>query len=120
MAGVAAVVPKVVVLLDRLDRERQGARRDADRHPVALLVADERAPDRGIDRDASGRRVALHRADQVIGLAPAFVVDDLDRRAWADDARVRFLADLGPPDHLLQLVDAPVAKPEFLFRLLVL
>src|SRR5229473_1941371 len=48
-----------VGLLDRLDAQRQRAGRDADRDPVALLFADERAADRRVDRDPAGRRIAL-------------------------------------------------------------
>src|ERR1700681_245685 len=105
---VAVVAVSDVALLDRLDRECQRAGGNADRDLVALLASHERPAHRRLDRDASGRRGALDRADQVKGLDVALVVHHLDRRAGLSDARVGVLDDLRAPDHLLQLVDAAV------------
>src|SRR5579859_5377106 len=55
----AGEVLRDVALFDRLDRERQRARRNADRDLVALLAADQRPSDGRVDRDAPRRRVAL-------------------------------------------------------------
>src|SRR5512135_2176732 len=84
----AGEVLRDVVLLDRLDRERQRAGRHAHGDLVALLAADERPADGRVDRDATGRRVALDGADQVIGLRGAVDVNDLDGRAGAGHARM--------------------------------
>src|SRR5258708_36857023 len=54
--------PSAVGLLDRLDAQRQRARRDADRDAVAFLLADERAPHRRSDPHSSHRRAAPHLA----------------------------------------------------------
>src|SRR5581483_3614103 len=107
-------------LVDRLDREGEAALRHADRHLVALLLADQRAPDRRVHRDAAGGRVTFDPADEVIRLGLALGVDDVDRRARTRDARVRLLDDLGAADHLLQLVDPVVEETDLLLRLLVL
>src|SRR5260370_26782209 len=95
-----------VGLLDRLDRKGERARRNADRDPVTLLLAHERATDGRVDGNTARGRVALDRSDQVIGLGLAVGVDDVDRRTRAGHARVRLLDDRRPPDHLLELVDA--------------
>src|SRR5215472_8991549 len=107
-------------LLDRLDGEGQRSGGHAHGDPVALLVTHQRAPDRRVDGDASGRRIALHRADEVVRLALAFVVDDLDRRSGARHAGVRVADDLGAADHLLQLVDPAVQETDLFLRLFVL
>src|SRR4029077_10664012 len=80
-------------LLNRFDGERERARGHADRDLVAFLPAHQGAADRGLDRDAAGRRVALHRPDEVVRLAGAFRVHHIDGRARAGDAGVRFLDD---------------------------
>src|SRR5438105_6010008 len=102
---VAVVLSADVLLLDRLDGQCQRSRRHADCHLVALLLADQGAAYRRVHRDAARGRVALDGADQVVRLALTLVVDDLDGRARLGDARVCVLDDLGPADHLLQLVD---------------
>src|SRR5690348_2921596 len=104
VSGLTPVLVELVALFDRLDRQRESAGWHGNRDPVALLAADERAPDGRVDRDASCRRVALDRADQMVSLALALVVDDLDRGAGTDHARVRVPDDLRAADHLLQLV----------------
>src|SRR5712692_6423937 len=109
-----------VGLLDRLAAQRQRAGRNADRDAVALLLADERATHRRVDGDSSRRRIALDRADQVIGLRMAVRVDDINRGARSGDARVRLFDDLGAADHLLQLVDAAVEESDLFLRLLIL
>src|SRR5258708_3093356 len=109
-----------VVLLDRFDGERQCAGGNAHGDLVALLPADQRAPDGGVDRDAPRGWVALHGAYQLVGLRLTLVVDDLDRRARTHHARVRFLDDLRPADHLLELVDPAGEETALLLRLLVL
>src|SRR2546421_10359389 len=110
-----ALLP-LLSLFDRLDGECQGAQRYADRHLVALLVADQGASARRVNRNPAGRRVALDGPDQVVGPAVAQVVDDLDRGALPDQARVCVADDLGPSDHLLQLVDPADQDAAFLLR----
>src|SRR5258708_7320764 len=117
--GAPAAV-KDVVLLDSLDGESQRTGGHADRDLVALFLSDQRAADRRLDRDAAGRRIALHGAHEVEGLNVAFGVDDLDGRAGLSDARVRVLDDLRATDHLLQLVDPAVEQSDLFLRLFVL
>src|SRR3989442_14704614 len=50
----------------------------------------------------------------------AIRVDDLDRRAGPGLARMRFLDDLGPSDHLLELVDPAVQETDLFLGVLVL
>src|SRR6266851_8420478 len=111
---------RAVGLLDRLDAQRQRSGWNADRDAVALLLADERATDRRVDRDPAGRRIALDGTDEVVGLRMAVGVDDVDRGARSGDARVRLLDDLGASDHLLQLVDTAVEEADLFLRLLIL
>src|SRR5260370_6333225 len=106
-----------VGLLDRLDRKRERAGRNADRDAVALLLAYERATDGRVDGDAAGGGIALDRADQVIGLCLALGVDDVDGRTRSRDARVRLLDVLRASVHLLELIHEAVQQAAVLLRL---
>src|SRR3989442_15100590 len=112
-SSVETDVPTIIYgLLDRLDGERERSRRDADCDPVALLLAHERAAHGRVDGDAACRRIAFDRTYQGVGLGVAIRVDDVDRRAGPGNARMRLLDDLGPSDHLLELVDPAVQETD--------
>src|SRR5260370_37709865 len=100
----AAEAVKDVVLLDRLDGQSQRTGGHADRDLVALFLSDPRPADRRLDRDASGRRIALHGAVEVEGLHIAFGFVDLDCRAGLREARVRLPDVLSASQHYLPTV----------------
>src|SRR4029077_16356539 len=110
---------RAVGLLDRLDRKGERARGNADRDPVALLLAHECPTHRRVDGDAARGRIALDRAYEGVGLCLAVGLDGVARRTGPGHARVRLLDDLRASDHLLELIDAAVEEADLLLRLLV-
>src|SRR5262245_42818623 len=90
-------------------------------HPVADVLADERAGQRRHDRDAALRGLRLVRAhDLVADLLAAFVLEQ-DRRGEGDAvARCGRIDDLGGAHLALELGDAPLDERLLLARRVVL
>src|SRR5262247_554086 len=91
---------------NRPDCQLHGARGHFDRHAVAGPLANERPTNRGLHRDAPGRRVSFHCADQLVDGPIAFLVLHFDGRTRLDYTVVLVLDDLSETDHLFELPDA--------------